>query len=379
MMVECLGIFCIFASEIIKDGMKDNKDIKPGLFAQDHSNSNRDYTQEKYWGKNQFNSSFPASLVAYMGYRGIDPVYLKTDADNKVVHSSITPAELFRINPLSADAFYNFEAGYVCFEKFYIGEREKIDLVMVDSSTNESLIGLEIKLTAIPDSTTKNFPEERYSSEIVVRPPTINFLACSLCNCFVGVEGRNALRELLGTVPQINHWEEAEAVLPHYGKIQDAIMNVSRYLQERQTPLIVQPIWKTRKESAVLSDDCLDVFVWSNLAVVQMCCLQEADKTKISRPMRTMIWLYLMLFDYAVYEQFDYRRIVRLHSYNIANDKAFAISGVQSYALLKSPQLAHPRIGKKEIKNIILGGGQNFLSPERRFDAVVVYSPDLFD
>lgn len=377
-MVESLGIFCIFARVIISS-MMDNKEIRPGLFAQDHNNSNRDYSREKYWGKNQFNSSFPASLVAYMGYRGINPVYLKTDADNKVVHTSITPTELFRINPLSPDAFYNFEAGYVCFEKFYIGEREKIDLVMVDSSTNESLIGLEIKLTAIPDSTTKNLPEDRYSSEIVVRPPTINFLACSLCSSFIGVKGRNVLRELLGTVPQINHWEEAEAVLPHYGKILDAVLNVSRYLQKRQIPLVIQPIWKTRKGSAVLSDDCLDVFVWSNLAVIQMCCLQEADKVKINRPMRTVIWLYLMLFDYAVYAQFDYRRIVRLHSYNIANDKAFAISGVQSYALLQSPQLAHPRIDKKEIKNIILGGGQNFLSPERRFDAVVVYSPDLFD
>ncbi len=221
--------------------------------------------------------------------------------------------------------------------------------------------------------------EDKYSSEIVVRPPTINFLACSLCNCFLGAKGRNTLRELLGTVPQINHWEEIETVLPHYNKILNAILNVSKYLQKEQTPLIVQPIWKTKKGSSILADDCLDVFVWSNLAVIQMCCLQEADISRISRPMRTIIWLYLMLFDYAIYEQFDYKRIVRLHSYNIANDKAFAISGIQSYSLLKSPQLAHPRINKNEIKNIILGGGQNFLNPERRFDAVIVYSPDLFD
>ena len=250
---------------------------------------------------------------------------------------------------------------------------------MVDSNTNESLIGLEIKLTAIPDSTTKNLSEDKYCSEIVVRPPTINFLACSLCNCFIGTEGRNTLRELLSTVPQINHWEEIEAVLPHYDKILNAILNVSRHLQKKQTPLIIQPIWKTVKGSAILADDCLDVFVWSNLSVIQMCCLQEADKSKINRPMRTIIWLYLMLFDYAVYEQFDYKRIVRLHSYNLANDKAFAISGIQSYALLKSPQLTHPRVNKNEIKNIILGGGQNYLSPERRFDAVIVYSPELFD
>lgn len=355
------------------------KETKAGLFAQDHNNSNRDYAQEKYWGKNQFNSSFPASLIAYMGHKGIGLVYLKTDKDNRVTHDRISAGELFRIDPMASNAFYNFEAGYPAFEKYYIGDREKIDLVMMDSEAGTSLIGLEIKLTAIPDSTTRHLPEEGYCSEIVVRPPTINFLACSICDSFRGAEGRNKLRELLGTVPQINHWEEIGEVLPHYGKILSSILAVSEYLNGKQTPLMVQPVWKTREGKAVLADDCLDVFVWSNLAVIQMCCLQSPDPMRINRPMRTLVWLYLMLFDYAVYEQFDYKRIVRLHSYNIANDKAFAISGVQSHALMKCAELAHPRIGKNEIKNIILGGGQNFLSPERRFDAVIVYSPELFD
>lgn len=252
-------------------------------------------------------------------------------------------------------------------------------MVMADSDTNESLTGLETRLTAIPDSTTRNLTEDRYGSEIVVRPPTINFLACSLCDCFSEAKGRNTLRELLGTVPQINHWEETEAVLPHYDRILGAVFNVSSHLHNRQAPLIIQPVWKTLRGSAALADDCLDVFVWSNLSVIQMCCIQEADRRRINRPMRTVVWLYLMLFDYAVYGQFDYKRIVRLHSYNIANDKAFAISGVQSHALMASPQLAHPRVGKGEIKNIILGGGQRFLSPERRFDAVIVCSLGLFD
>lgn len=33
---------------------------------------------------------------------------------------------------------------------------------------------------------------------------------------------------------------------------------------------------------------------------------------------------------------------------------------------------------KNEIKNIILGGGQEMLSPERRFDAIIYNSPELF-
>ncbi|MCE7934428.1 MAG: HindVP family restriction endonuclease, partial [Chlorobi bacterium CHB2] len=34
---------------------------------------------------------------------------------------------------------------------------------------------------------------------------------------------------------------------------------------------------------------------------------------------------------------------------------------------------------KNEIKHIILGGGQNFLSPERRFDSIIVNSPEIFN
>ena len=129
-----------------------------------------------------------------------------------------------------------------------------------------------------------------------------------------------------------------------------------------------------------LADDCLDVFVWSNLATIQMCCGEDrVSVSGISRFQRAIIWIYRMLFDYAIYGQFDYVRIIKNHSYNNANDKAFALNGARFYRYLACNELTHPRIGKDEIRNIILGGGQNLLSPERRFDAVIVNSPDLFD
>lgn len=71
-----------------------------------------------------------------------------------------------------------------------------------------------------------------------------------------------------------------------------------------------------------------------------------------------------MLFEYCVHGVFDYVRIIKQHSYTYANDKAFAVSGVISHPFMQCDELTHPRIGKNEIKNIILGGGQNLLSPE---------------
>lgn len=356
--------------------MKD--EIKPGLFGQTHSS--RDYTKAECWGKNQFNSSFPASLLAYMHSKNIRPVYIHTTKQNKIAHKYIGCDVVLGIDPLDDQAYYNYEAGYTPYEKFYQGEREKIDLVMLNSHTNEVLSGLEIKLTALPDNTTRNLPETEWGSEIVMRPPTICFLACSICENFISPGNKERLRNILRKVPQINHWEEIGEVMPHYNSILAAILEISANMHAKQKPLIVQPIWKTDGNRMCLKEDCLDVFVWSNLSVIQMCCTESIDNMrKINRFHRTVIWLYKMLLDYVTYGIFDYKRIIRLQSYNLANDKAFALPGTKSHVFLDCNEITKPRISKYEIKNIILGGGQNLLSPERRFDAVLVNSPDIFN
>lgn len=353
------------------------RNITPGLFGQKHSS--RDYTCADNWGKNQFNSSFPASLVAYMHDKNLRPVYIRTNENNKIEHTYINCEDLFGINPLSDDAYYNFEAGFAPYEKYYQGDREKIDLVMLNRKTNEVLTGLEIKLTALPDNTTKELEEIKWGTEIVMRPPTINFLVCSICSNFDSKEGKDSLRELLSVVPQINHWEEADEVLEHFREIDMSIQSIAINLCNKQKPLVVQPIWKTEGNRMRLCEKCLDVFVWSNISIIQMCRLTEADNLRrLNRYNRTIIWIYKMLLDFVTYGMFDYKRIIRLLSYNLANDKAFALPGNKTRAFLHEKEVLNPRVSKYEIKNIILGGGQNMLSPERRFDAVLVNSPELF-
>lgn len=305
--------------------------------------------------------------------------YLSLDVHQKIVHGSVGADVLLGIDPLAEEAYFSYESELQRYNVFYTGEREKIDLVTMERESRRGLSGLEIKLTALPDNTTKNLTPEEYGCEIVVRPPTICFLACSICDKYEGAIGRSQLRDLLGNVPQIKHWEDAENVLPHYLEIEEALRRVSSAVRLRQQPLIVQPVWKSLGAQMRLADDCLDVFVWSNLALLMLCCGQEKSQATISRHMRTVIWVYRMLFDYAVYGQFDYVRIIKLHSYSYANDKAFALSGRATNAVMRCHELLHPRISKGEIKNIILGNGQILLGPERRFDAVIVNSPELFE
>ncbi|NJK39828.1 MAG: HindVP family restriction endonuclease [Oscillatoriales cyanobacterium RM2_1_1] len=60
---------------------------KPRLFGLRHSN--RDFAQEEAWGKNCFNSSFPASLCSYLYSRNLENIYIKLNSNLEVEHSSI--------------------------------------------------------------------------------------------------------------------------------------------------------------------------------------------------------------------------------------------------------------------------------------------------
>jgi type II restriction enzyme len=85
-----------------------------------------------------------------------------------------------------------------------------------------------------------------------------------------------------------------------------------------------------------------------------------------------------MLHEIKTHGRFNHERIIDELLYNTKNDKAFASAGNVTNLYMASPRLQSPLVGKDEIKNIILGGGQTLLSPERRFDAILFSSPHLF-
>ena len=97
--------------------------VDPGLFGQKYSS--RDYRYEDSWGKNQFNSSFPASLVAYMSSKGLSPIFICTNRRNEIIQQSISATKLLGIDPLSENAYYDYEAGYYPYEQFYTASKKE--------------------------------------------------------------------------------------------------------------------------------------------------------------------------------------------------------------------------------------------------------------
>lgn len=353
--------------------------IKPSLFGLKYSN--RDFSQKETWGKNQFNSSFPAALSVYLFSQGLNNIYLKLDHNLQIQQNEISTQDLYGISPNSENLFYAFESQFTPYNQFLIGSSPRIDLVTQQKDTGTCLRGLEIKLTALPDNTTCELEENQYGCEIVVRPDTIVYLACSIVRHWKN--DFPALKELIGNdLDSIEDWTNAQEVLPHFSSMVNILDQLSIDLLPYQQAFLMQPIWKTRGKSPRLAEDCLDVFIWSDLAFARLFLdstkLENKANSSILRPMRSTIWLFKMLYDFGCLGQINYRKIIDQLSFNTKNDKAFALSGRVTNNYMRCQVLRNPRIKKSDIKDIILGGGQNLLSPERRFDAIIYNSPELF-
>ncbi|MBO4805242.1 MAG: HindVP family restriction endonuclease [Paludibacteraceae bacterium] len=351
------------------------KKIQPSLFG--ITNSNRDYTLQETWGKNMFNSSFPAALVAYMYSKKVDCVYIRTNKDNNIEHSKISVDKLFGISPLDKNTFYAFESVYAPFQQFYKGTIPRIDLVVQNKKTGVCTSGLEIKLTALPDNSTCDLNENEYSCELVIRPDTISYLACSISQHYLKRKAK--LAEIMSDFAKIKHWDNEREIIKNFGLFVNFMDDLAKMHCEKQSALVLQPVWKTEGKSSRLSENCLDAFVWSDLALTHLFTGYFMElPTRIGRTERTLVWLSKMLYEFVQTGQFNAAEIIDKLSFNTKNDKAFSVAGKSTYPLLKCKELTKPRIKKNEIRNIILGGGQNLLSPERRFDAIIYNSPELF-
>lgn len=123
--------------------------LKPDLFGL--QNTNRDFSSKEAWGKNQFNSSFPASLCCYLASKGYNANYLSI-RDRNFTSQFIDIERVFNILPDDEDIYFAFESLHTPFQKYVVGTLPRIDLVIQRKSDGRCLSALEIKLTAVFNS-----------------------------------------------------------------------------------------------------------------------------------------------------------------------------------------------------------------------------------
>lgn len=351
--------------------------MSAGLFGLKHSN--RDLTQAPAWGKNIFNATFPIALVCYMAEQGLHPRYLILGQEGELEWGAIDATSLFGVEYDDERLYFDFESRLETLSGLVETGHQvaKIDLVtrLRDApGVLTPLRGLEVKLTVVPDSSTSGSEREEMAPEIVVRPPTIEYLALSIIDLYQDEAKRRDLFAHLGPAcGPINHWHDQDEVGRRLPEMVTAVQSALVSHHELQVPVVVQPIWRTIGTTAALDQNCFDVFVWSNWSFTQL--FLDATRTEptgapIKRHERTTVWLVRLLWDFSRGASVNPSAVFDV-GYGTKNDKAFSLSGKRMLQYLRSPELEQPRITNLSLREIILGGGEQFLSPERRLDAAI--------
>ncbi len=348
------------------------------------TNSNRNFEDQYYWGKNQFNSSFPAALACYMRDQGHPALYIRHVADRKTEISEVPFEQIFGSELPNDQLFFSFEDAYSPFEDFVHDVLKPIDLVIKNAASGAFIRPLEIKLTVLPDDSTSGRADEFYGAELVVRTPTMRYMAMSMAEACK--DHMKEIRDIFSPVcSQVRHWEVSETMVAHRESVFDALERFIEQFRHLERPLLMQPVWKTKGKSSALADQCLDIFVWSDFALTRLFMdssgVTNSSGSRITRHQRAAFRLARFLHELSgsreqkVFQEPIYDGM----NFNVLNDKEFSISGRKTNAYLSCDRLTRPLISKDEIKNIVLGGGHKLLSPERRFDAILYFSTDLFN
>ncbi|WP_018659194.1 HindVP family restriction endonuclease [Allofustis seminis] len=344
-------------------------------------NASHDFTQPESLGKNIFTNAFPISLAQYLSnFKQVSiPVIKATlNDDNKIIteHEHLQWNEI--IGTDSTTANFLFEETYNGYKPYTNSIPNKSDIVISDENEVHTR-ALEVKLMVVPNSQTANKPHDEQSCELVVRPPSIEQLAFSIANSY-GQSRRSELLRLISAslvTPMDYHWNDEDWMktkIPNIVKAADEIVKSSI---ESQTPFILTAIWRTEGQKPILERNAFDVFVWTDMAFLQLFINKMRSRTansqrRISRPERSAIWLISSLFDYAAQNTLDFSKHHSRITYGTQTDKAGAFAGDAPYEHLLSDEFLKPRILRNELENIVSETAFEYLMPERRLDSTLL-------
>lgn len=344
---------------------------EPGLYG--ISASNR--SNAELWGKNQFNSSFPIALACYMRDHGHKAVYLTLDENLDVVVSELSFDEVFNSSLPNNDLYFSFESRFDPYKKYASDDIGGIDLV-VKSRAGEFLRPLEIKLTVLPDSGTSKKAEEKWGSELVIRPATTKYCALGIADsCFEHMDEIRTRFEPIGV--NMQDWGNRVEISSKLEPMLSCINQFEKDYIAHQKPILLQPIWKTRGQSPMLAEQAFDLFIWSDFALSRLFldnAWENRESTKINRQMRSAARFFRFMYQMSTSRKVALSKIYHEMDFGRQTDKEFAVSGGITNRYMASARLRKPLLPSSIVSEIILNGGEEELKPERRFDQTLYFT-----
>lgn len=359
------------------------------IYGLDHASHSFD--AKDAFGKNIFTNAFPLAVAQYMAIEKKLPVVkiqaampnikntntLKTNNKPITEHVLTDWGEIIGCNP--QDAYFSFEEVYNGYKEHTRHEPKQSDVVICNKTNiKEHLRPLEIKLVVVPTSGSAKKERGKQTCEIVTRPSTIEQLAFSIADSY-GEDGKNLMRTIFlehMKSPMDFKWDDEVYMQQHIHQVHSAVLEIIRkgIEHQKQTPLVLTTIWRTEGQRPTLDKNAVDVFVWTDLAFLQLFTDSGLiSNNKISRSARSLCWLVSSLIDWSMQGTLQFSKHHGKVTFKAQTDKAGAFSGNQTLRHMKSEQFLYPRITRDEVPEILYPEAWDSLTPERRLDAALMF------
>lgn len=344
-----------------------------GLYGIEHSNRSSD----DHWGKNCFNSSFPAAMANYMLDNNIPAIYISlAEVEGKltVIATEIPINKVFNCGTKSpSELYFAFESVYEPYQEYSFDQIDGIDLVVKDTE-GHFLSPLEVKLTVLPDSSTYKKPESQWGSEMVIRSATTSYCALGMFDAIK--QNTSEIRDLFeNACSSIQSWDNNFEMTHKLPRLCQSIDAFQQRFYRHQKPLLMQTLWKTQGKSPLLANNAFDIVIWSDYAFSRLFIDSSYEVAKtMSRPMRATARLARCLWELSKSGKIRIVDIYRQMAFGNQTDKEFSIPGVKWKTYVTTPRTAQLILPKETVNEIIENGYIEKLSPERRFDQTLYFT-----
>ncbi|MDD4495224.1 MAG: HindVP family restriction endonuclease [Eubacteriales bacterium] len=347
------------------------------LFGMEHAS--HDFSVSDSFGKNIFTNAFPLAVAQYLAIgKRLDIPLIKAVLHNgQIITSHIKKPWKEIIDTDPSTAKFLFEEIYDGYNAYTNNTPNKSDIVIANSEGIHKR-PLEVKLVVVPNSQTASREHSQQSCEIVVRPPSIEQLAFSIANSY-GAERRTELLDIITDClinPMDYQWSNEAWMRSRIGTIVEAANEIVKKGIDLQTPFALTAIWRTQGQKPVLEEHAFDIFVWTDMAFIQLFIDKTATGNNttrsITRPERSLIWLVSALFDYAAQRTLNFSKHHSRITFGAQTDKAGAFAGDIPLSHLNCEEFQKPRVSRSELENIVMREAFEYLMPERRLDSAIM-------
>ena len=162
-----------------------------------------------------------------------------------------------------------------------------------------------------------------------------------------------------------------------YKKNIDTIIENLNYLEsslfDRQSPFLVQVIWRSEDHGPFMANDAMDAFVWSDMALTRLILnnMRALSNRSPTRPYRACIRLYRIIASVLRGEIPNLYEIIRETSYKMPEGKEYIANGNIVNRMMSCERLTRPIISAAEVVCLGSNGFEDMIMPERRLDMSV--------